>query len=210
MSAPFVHLHVHTQFSMLDGAIRLGDLIKRSQEFDMPAVAVTDHGAMYGALEFYTKARKAGIKPIMGCELYVAPKHRKDRSARRQSEAAYHLVLLAMDNTGYKNLMKLVTLANFEGFYYKPRVDKELLQEFNQGLIALSACLHGEVAHACLRGDEKGARALAETYASIFKDRFYLELQENGIPEQRDVNQALVSLAERLGLPVIAPMTATT
>ena len=208
--AGFTHLHLHTEYSLLDGAIRLKDLFPRAKEYGYEALAITDHGNMFGALKFYQQATKAGIKPIMGCELYVAPKHRKDRSARRQSEAAYHLVLLAMDNTGYKNLMKLVTLANFEGFYYKPRVDKELLQEFNQGLIALSACLHGEVAHACLRGDEKGARALAETYASIFKDRFYLELQENGIPEQRDVNQALVSLAERLGLPVIAPMTATT
>ncbi len=202
--AGFTHLHLHTEYSLLDGAIRLKDLFPRAKEYGYEALAITDHGNMFGALKFYQQATKAGIKPVMGCELYVAPKHRKDRSARRQSEAAYHLVLLAMDNTGYKNLMKLVTLANFEGFYYKPRVDKELLQEFNQGLIALSACLHGEVAHACLRGDEKGARALAETYASIFKDRFYLELQENGIPEQRDVNQALMSLAEGLGLPVIA------
>ncbi len=202
--AGFTHLHLHTEYSLLDGAIRLKDLFPKAREYGFDSLAITDHGNMFGTLKFYQQAQKEGIKPIIGCELYVAPKHRKDRSARNQSEAAFHLVLLAMDNTGYKNLLKLVTLANFEGFYYKPRVDKELLAEFNQGLIALSACLHGEVAHACLRGDEKGARALAETYASIFKDRFYLELQENGIPEQRDVNQALVSLAEALGLPLVA------
>ncbi len=202
--ASFTHLHLHTEYSLLDGAIRLKDLFPKAREYGYNALAITDHGNMFGALKFYQQAVKEGIKPIMGCELYVAPKHRKDRSARRQSEAAYHLVLLAMNNTGYKNLMKLVTLANFEGFYYKPRVDKELLQEFNQGLIALSACLHGEVSHAFLRGDEKGARALAETYASIFKDRFYLELQENGIPEQKDVNEALVSLGKSLGIPLVA------
>ena len=200
----FTHLHLHTEYSLLDGAIRLKDLFPRAKEYGYEALAITDHGNMYGALKFYQQAQKAEIKPIIGCELYVAPKHRTDRTARSQGEAAYHLVLLAMDNTGYKNLLNLVTRANFEGFYYKPRVDKELLSEFNEGLIALSACLHGEVAHACLRGDEKGARSLTETYASIFKDRFYLELQENGIPEQKEVNQALLSLGNTLGIPTVA------
>ena len=200
----FTHLHLHTEYSLLDGAIRLKDLFPKAREYGYDALAITDHGNMYGALKFYQQALQAGIKPLIGCELYVAPKHRTDRSARSQSQAAFHLVLLAMNNTGYKNLLKLVTLANFEGFYYKPRVDKELLEQFNQGLIALSACLHGEVAHACLHGDEKAATSLAETYASIFKDRFYLELQENGIPEQTEVNRALVSLADKLGIPVVA------
>ncbi len=200
----FTHLHLHTEYSLLDGAIRLKDLFPRAREYGYDSVAITDHGNMYGVLKFYQGALKAGIKPIIGCELYVAPGSRKDRSARSQSQAAFHLVLLAMDNTGYKNLMKLVTIANFEGFYYKPRVDKEILAEFNQGLIALSACLHGEVSHAFLRGDENGACTLAETYASIFKDRFYLELQENGIPEQNEVNEALVDLSKKLGIPVVA------
>ncbi len=202
--AKFTHLHLHTEYSLLDGAIRLKDLFPRAKEYGYGSLAITDHGGMYGVLKFYQQAIKAGIKPLIGCEIYVAPGHRKDKSARNQSEAAYHLVLLAMNNTGYKNLLKLVTLANFEGFYYKPRVDKELLTELNQGIIALSACLHGEVAHAFLKHDEKKARALAETYASIFKDRFYLELQENGIPEQDEVNKALLSLGKTLGIPVVA------
>ncbi len=200
----FTHLHLHTEYSLLDGAIRLKDLFAKAKEYGYDSLAMTDHGVMYGALKFYQQAKGAGIKPIIGCELYVSPTHRTDRNFRGPSDAAYHLVLLAMDQTGYKNLMKLVTIANFEGFYYKPRVDKEVLAQYNQGLIALSACLHGEVAHSFLKGDEKGACALAETYASIFKDRFYLELQENGIPEQKDVNEALLALAKRLGLPVVA------
>ncbi len=200
----FTHLHLHTEYSLLDGAIRLKDLFPKAKEYGYSSVAITDHGNMYGVLKFYQGALKAGIKPIIGCELYVAPGSRKDRSARSQSEAAFHLVVLAMNNTGYKNLMKLVTIANFEGFYYKPRVDKELLQELNQGLIALSACLHGEVSHALLKGDEKGAYALAETYASIFQNRFYLELQENNIPEQAEVNKALLQMARKLGIPVVA------
>ncbi len=200
----FTHLHLHTEYSLLDGAIRLKDLFPRAKEYGYDSVAITDHGNMYGVLKFYQGAQKAGIKPIIGCELYVAPKSRFDRSAKSQSEAAYHLVLLAMNETGYKNLMKLVTIANFEGFYYKPRVDKEVLQEFNEGLIALSACLHGEISHALLQGNEKKAQALAETYASIFKDRFYLELQENSIPEQTNVNQGLVELSKRLGIPLVA------
>ena len=200
----FVHLHLHTEYSLLDGAIRLKDLFPRAKEYGYSAVSMTDHGAMYGALKFYETALKHDIKPILGCEVYVAPKGMKDRSARSSGEAAYHLVLLAKDNTGYRNLLKLVSTARFEGFYYKPRVDIPLLEELNDGLFALSACLHGQVPAAIMHGDMDGARSLAETYASIFKDRFFLELQENGIPEQTDVNKGLVELGKKLGIPLVA------
>ncbi len=200
----FVHLHLHTEYSLLDGAIRLKDLFPKAKEYGYEAVACTDHGAMYGVLNFYEQALKHEIKPIIGCEVYVAPTHRTDKSAKSQREAAYHLVLLAQDLEGYKNLLKLVTLAHFEGKHYKPRVDLELLREYNSGLIALSACLHGQVPHAITAGDRKRAKELAETYASIFKDRFYLEIQENGIPDQEVVNQGLADLAQDLGLPLVA------
>ena len=200
----FTHLHLHTEYSLLDGAIRLKDLFAKAKEYGYKALAMTDHGVMYGALKFYLQAVENGIKPLIGCELYVSPTHRTDRHFRSPSEAAFHLVLLAMNQEGYKNLMKLVTIANFEGFYYKPRVDKEVLAQHNQGLIALSACLHGEIAHKCLVGDEKGACALTETYASIFKGRFYLELQENGLEEQKQVNKDLLHLSKTLGIPVVA------
>ena len=200
----FVHLHLHTEYSLLDGAIRLKDLFAKAREYGYESLAITDHGNMYGALNFYQQARQNGIKPIFGCEVYVAPKHRKDRSARKASEAAYHLVLLAQDMTGYKNLLKLVTAAHFEGFYYKPRVDLELLEELNEGLIALSACLHGHVPYTLLKNGLKNAKKLAQTYSSIFKDRFYLEIQENGIPEQHELNEALIGLGKELGLPLVA------
>ncbi len=200
----FIHLHLHTEYSLLDGAIRLKDLFPKAKEYGYSAVSMTDHGAMYGALKFYETALKHDIKPILGCEVYVAPKGMKDRSAKSSGDAAYHLVLLAKDNTGYKNLLKLVSIARFEGFYYKPRVDIPLLEELNQGLFALSACLHGQVPAAIMHGDMEGARSLAETYASIFKDRFFLELQENGIPEQTDVNKGLQELGKTLGIPLVA------
>ena len=199
----FVHLHLHTEYSLLDGAIRLKDLFPRAREFGYPAVAITDHGNMYGALKFYEQALDHGIKPIIGCEVYVAPKGRKDRSARSAREAAYHLVLLAQNNVGYKNLLRLVSAAYFEGFFYKPRVDLDLLREFNEGLIALSACLHGQIPAAILNGDRKGAKALAESYAEVFDGRFYLEIQENGIAEQTEVNHELVDLAREVGLPLV-------
>ncbi len=200
----FVHLHLHTEYSLLDGAIRLKDLFPRAKEYGYSSVAMTDHGAMHGALKFYEGAHKHGIKPILGCEVYVAPKGMKDRSAKSSGEAAYHLVLLAKDNTGYKNLLKIVTRARFEGFFYKPRVDIPLLEELNEGLFALSACLHGEIPRAIMHGDFTDAKKLAETYASIFRDRFYLELQENGIPEQTEVNKGLGELAAKLGIPLVA------
>ncbi len=202
--ADFVHLHLHTEWSLLDGAIRLRDLFPQAQEYGYQALAITDHGTLYGLIHFYEQALASGIKPILGCEVYVAPGSRYDRVAKSAHEAGFHLVLLCENEKGYKNLLRLVTLAHFEGFYWKPRVDKELLAQYNEGLIALSACLHGEVPAAILRGQMDKARALAEEYARIFPGRFYLELQENDLPEQKEVNQALVELARELGLPLVA------
>ncbi|MDW7771821.1 MAG: DNA polymerase III subunit alpha [Desulfobulbaceae bacterium] len=198
----FVHLHVHSHYSMLDGAIRLDDLIRRCLEYNMPAVALTDHGAMFGALEFYDKARKAGIKPIIGCEFYIAQgsRFKKDQDAGHN----FHIVLLAMNLTGYKNLMKLASAAQIEGFYYKPRIDDEILARHNEGLIALSACLHGEVTWRLTHNDREGARRRAAQLKDLFGDRFYFELQENGIPEQKTANEGLLELSRELGIKVVA------
>ncbi len=200
-AAEFVHLHVHTAYSLLDGAIRLPDLVDRVRELEMPAVAITDHGTLFGVLDFYEKVKKAGIKPLLGCELYVAAGSRHDRKAKGDHN---HLVVLAMDQVGYQNLVRLVTQAHLEGFYYKPRVDKELLQEHHAGLIALSSCLHGEVSHHLLADDVKSAEAAARQYEEIFPDRFYLEAQANDLPEQAKVNEALLELAPKWGLPLVA------
>ncbi|MEW5723484.1 MAG: DNA polymerase III subunit alpha [Thermodesulfobacteriota bacterium] len=200
-SAPFVHLHVHTEYSLLDGAIRVKDLIKTAKDFGMPAVAITDHGNMFGTLKFYLEAQKAGIKPILGVETYVASRgrHRRDPNDQR-----YHLVLLAQNYTGYRNLSRLVSIANLEGFYYKPRVDLEVLERYNEGLIALSGCLQGQVSQLFLSGMEDEARRAALTLARLFEGRFYLELQKNFLPEQETVNQALIRLARDLDLPLVA------
>jgi len=204
-AAEFVHLHVHTQYSLLDGAIRIDDLLKKCRELGMAAVSITDHGAMHGALEFYVKAKKAGIKPIIGCEFYIAPQSRKKHSgAKSSSDAAFHLVLLAMDTSGYKNLMKLASIAQLEGFYYKPRIDMETLAAHNEGLIAMTACLHGGIPHLILNGNMDGARREAKALQQIFKDRFYFELQDNGIKEQKKVNKGLKKLSKELSIPLVA------
>ncbi len=201
----FVHLHVHTEYSLLDGAIRINDMLRSAEEFGMPAVAITDHGNMHGALEFYVKANKAGIKPIIGCEVYVAPKNRRDRGESDSGGRNYHIVLLAENNTGYQNLLKLLTLANFEGFYYKPRVDKKLLSTHHEGLIALSSCLHGEVASHLLAANYTRAEKAALQYRDIFgKDSFFLELQATGIAEQEIVNRDLIHMSEKTGIPLVA------
>lgn len=209
--SPFVHLHVHTKYSLLDGAIRLKDLLETAKSFDMPAVAMTDHGVMYGALEFYEKARKAGIKPIIGCEVYLAPKSRFDRQGKNDGggngdeDRSYHLVLLAENQEGYQNLLKLVTLASIEGFYYKPRIDKELLRQHHVGLIGLSSCLKGEIAGLLLRHQEQAAKKAALEYAEILgPNNFYLEIQANGIPEQSVVNDGLIAMGRELELPLVA------
>ncbi len=201
----FVHLHLHTQFSLLDGAIRLDDLFQQAQKYRMPALALTDHGAMFGAIEFYRQAQKHGIKPIIGCEVYVAPGSRFEKAAKGIAEASYHLILLAQNIVGYRNLMKLVSAGYFEGFYYRPRVDKELLANHHEGLIALSSCLHGEIPFHLSKGDNDKARQAAEEFKGIFGDRrFYLELQENKIPEQTRVNAGLQALSKELGIPLVA------
>ena len=204
MSTPFVHLHTHTEFSILDGACRIKDLVKKAVECEMPSLAITDHGVMYGNITFYSEAKSAGIKPILGCEVYVAPESRTRRDPKLDKEQ-YHLVLLAKNEAGYKNLIKLVSMAFSEGFYYKPRVDKELLAQYSGDLIALTACLGGEVPHFLLNGDTAQAEKSLGEYIDIFgKDNLYVELQENGMTEQAPVNDALIVLARQTGLKVVA------
>jgi len=201
----FVHLHLHTQYSLLDGMIRLEDLFNKAREYKMPAIAITDHGNMFGAIDFYQQAFKNGIKPIIGSELYVAPKDRRDKTPSPIGEAARHLIVLVKNKQGYKNLIKLSSLAHIEGFYYRPRVDKTLLRECAEGLIASSACLHGEIASWIVRGNMEEARKAALEYLDIFgEENFYLEIMENGIPEQKIANQGLIELSRELSIPLIA------
>jgi DNA polymerase III subunit alpha len=203
----FVHLHVHSEYSLLDGASRITKLIERAGEFDMPALALTDHGVMYGCIEFYSQAKKAGIKPIIGCEVYLAPKSRWDKQIERdkKEESFYHLTLLSENNRGYKNLMRLVSLGFLEGFYYKPRVDKELLREYSKGIIALSGCISGEIPKLIVSGKIKEAKKILEEYVDIFgKENFFLELQDSGIPEQKIVNKALLELSTEYKIPLVA------
>ncbi|RUM39751.1 MAG: DNA polymerase III subunit alpha [Desulfobulbus sp.] len=202
MSAPFVHLHVHTQYSMLDGAIRLDDLLSKSKEYGMDAVAVTDHGAMYGALEFYTKAQKKGIKPLVGCEFYISETSHliHDKTAGHN----FHIVLLAMNKTGYQNLMKLASIAQTQGFYYRPRIDQEVLFEHQEGLLALTACLHGQIPWLITHNNMDGARSKALELQQVFGDRLYFEIQENGIKDQTVANQGLMTLARELGIKLVA------
>lgn len=198
----FVHLHLHTQYSLLDGMIRLDDLFKKAREYKMPAVAITDHGNMFGAIDFHKQAYDFGIKPIIGCELYVAPNKLTDRNANEKSK---HLIVLVKNAQGYKNLMKLTTTAFLKGFYYRPRVDKELLKECHEGLIASSACLQGEIAGWILQGNMEGAKNAAINYLNIFGEgNFYLEIMENGIPEQKIANAGLIQLSKELSIPLIA------
>ena len=196
----FAHLHVHTAYSLLDGSIKIKNLINKVAELNMPAVAITDHGAMYGAIEFYKAAVERGIKPIIGCEVYVAPHSRNQKETKKE----YHLVLLAQNKKGYENLTKLVSIAYLEGFYYKPRVDKEVLAAHSEGLIALSACLAGEIPALILQGSADEAKKAALQYKEIFKERFYLELQDHGIKEQKTVNEALIKLGKELNIPLVA------
>ncbi|OJU15744.1 MAG: DNA polymerase III subunit alpha [Clostridiales bacterium 43-6] len=200
----FVHLHLHSQYSLLDGACRIGPLLDAVREQGENAVAITDHGVMFGAVEFYKEAKKRGIKPIIGCEVYVAPRRRTDK-INELDGSYYHLILLCENNKGYQNLCKLVSMAFTEGFYRKPRVDHEILEQYSEGLIVLSACLAGEIPRAILRNDYEEAKRLALWYRETFgQQNFYLELQDHGIAEQKKLNPVLVRLSKETGIPLVA------
>ncbi len=206
MSSPeYVHLHLHTHYSVLDGVCQIPQLLERGKELGMKAMAITDHGAMFGAIEFYLKAPSKGIKPILGFESYVAPGSRFDKSSHGMKDAAYHLTLLAKDKTGYQNLCRLCTKGFLEGFYYRPRLDKEILREHSEGIIALSGCLSGEVSRNCLNGNMDEAEAAAREYREIFGDNnFFLEIQDNGLEEQKLIIPRMADISKRTEIPLVA------
>ena len=199
----FVHLHIHSEFSLLDGANRIKDLPKRAKELGMDAIALTDHGVMYGAIDFYKACKAEGVKPIIGCEVYVAPRSRFDKEPNIDNKYN-HLILLAKNNQGYKNLSKLVSLGFVDGYYYKPRIDLEILEKYSEGLICLSACLAGSVNQALLNGQNEKAEEIALWHKKVFGKDYYIEIQNNGIQEQVLANQKLVALARKLDIPLVA------
>ncbi len=199
----FVHLHLHTQYSLLDGAIRFDRLFNQARAYNMKACAITDHGNMFGVADFFFAAKPFGIKPILGCEAYIAPRSRFDKKGRGEDNA-YHIILLSLNDIGYKNLIKMVSSAQLEGFYYVPRIDKELLRTYHEGLICLTACIKGEIPNAILKSDEKHVRETVEEYYSIFGDRLFFELQDNGLQEQRIVNEKLIELSRHYRIPYVA------
>jgi len=201
----YIHLHNHSHYSLLDGACKIPDLVSAAVKCEMPALALTDHGNMFGAIEFYKTARKKNIKPIVGVEAYVAPRSRKERKAEKGiAETSFHLVLLAKNLAGYRNLMRLVSIGYLEGFYYRPRLDKEVLRKYSEGIIALSACLKGEVPYKLLNNSYDEAKKAALEYREIFKDDYYLEIQNHGIPEQKPMHDGIVNLSQELSLPLVA------
>ena len=201
----FVHLHTHTEYSLLDGSNKIKEYVARVKELGMNAAAITDHGVMYGVIDFYKACKAADINPVIGCEVYVAPGSRFDREAGRGEERYYHLILLAENNTGYANLVKIVSKGFTEGYYYKPRVDLEVLEQYHEGLICASACLAGEVARALSHDDYAGAKEAALRYEGIFgKGNFFLELQDHRIPLQQKVNAGLLRLSQETGIGLIA------
>ncbi len=201
----FTHLHVHTEYSLLDGSNKIKEYVARVKELGMNSAAITDHGVMYGVIDFYKTAKAAGINPILGCEVYVAPNSRFDRELSHGDDRYYHLVLLAENNTGYQNLMKIVSKGFVDGYYYKPRVDMEVLETYHEGVIALSACLAGEVQRYLVRGMYEEAKKIAYKYEQCFgKGNFFLELQDHGIPEQKTVNNQLLRLSQDTGIELVA------
>jgi DNA polymerase-3 subunit alpha len=200
----FVHLHVHSDFSLLDGLAKVKDLTRAAAEMGMPALALTDHGVMFGTLHFYHSARKVGIKPIVGCEIYISPRGMAEKDGKQDARSA-HLLLLAEDQAGYHNLMQIATAAQLVGFYYKPRVDRAFLAEHAAGLIALSACGSGEVPRLLQDNRPERARQVATWYRDVFGPQgFFLELQEHDIPEMGPVNKALVEISRETGIPLVA------
>src|SRR5580692_4020428 len=205
--ADFVHLHLHTEYSLLDGACRLDKLVEKAHELKFSSLAITDHGAMHGAIEFYQAARAKGIKPIIGCEVYVAPGSRLEKKSGGGGtrDVYHHLGLLAKDEAGYKNLIKLTTAAHLEGYYYKPRIDRELLAAHKEGIIALSGCLASQIPEAILKEQLPTARDTIDWFKqTLGADNFYLELQNHGIPEQAKVNRHLIPWAKEFGLKLVA------
>ncbi|HVK10175.1 MAG TPA: DNA polymerase III subunit alpha, partial [Gemmataceae bacterium] len=200
----FVHLHCHTHYSLLDGANRVPELVEQTKKLGMTACAITDHGNLFGAIEFYRECKTAGINPVIGYEAYLAPGSRHEKKALRQGDAYSHLTLLAKNLTGFKNLVKLSSIAFLEGFYYNPRIDREVLEAHSEGLICLSGCLAGEFNDWILRGDVKKAKALAEWFAKVFKDDFYIEIQNNGLDLQDQCTPEAVRIANKLGVPLVA------
>ncbi len=204
---PFVHLHCHSEYSILDGAGKLKNLVQRAVELGMNALALTDHGNLYGARKFYKLATDAGIKPIIGYEAYVAPGSRFDKHAETRREATYHLTLLSMNHTGYENLLRLASLASLEGFYYKPRIDRDLLEQYGEGLIVLSGCLAGEINRALVGTNEpdwEKARSTANWYRDTFGDRYYFEIQNNGIQQQQQAARYMIQMAQEMNIPLVA------
>lgn len=200
----FTHLHVHTEYSLLDGSSKISELLPRAKELGMDSLAITDHGVMYGVIDFYKKAKEVGIKPILGCEIYVAPGSRFDREQSRGEDRYYHLVLLAENDQGYKNLMKIVTRGFTEGYYYRPRVDYEVLEQYHEGIIALSACLAGEIPNKILKEDYEGARAAARRMNELFgQGNFFLELQDHGLRDQTQVNSVIMRMSKELDIPLV-------
>jgi len=199
----FVHLHLHTEYSLLDGACRIDRLFERVKDLNMNAVGITDHGAMYGVIDFYKTAKENGIKPIIGCEVYLAPRTRFDKEPNIDNDI-HHLVLLAMDNDGYRNLSKIVSIGFVEGFYYKPRVDREVLSKYSKGLIALTSCLAGEIPKLILREQKEKLYDAINFYKEVFGENFYFELQYHYIDEQRFVNNELMRLSKKYQIPLVA------
>ena len=207
MSKPeFVHLHCHTEFSMLDAACHVNRLMNKASELNFKSLAITDHGVMYGAIDFYRAAKAKNIKPIIGCEVYIAPRHRTERkSGSRGKDAYYHLILLAKNEIGYRNLVRLVTMAQMEGYYYKPRIDKEILEAYKEGLICLSGCLASEIPRLIMAEEFGKAKDQIDWFKQVFgADNYYLELQNHGISEQMTVNRQLIPWSKDMGLNLVA------
>src|SRR5262245_26379586 len=201
---PFVHLHCHTHYSLLDGASRVPELMERVKSLGMNSVAITDHGNLYGAVEFYREATAAGLNPILGYEAYVAPNARTEREAKGRGDAGFHLTLLAKNNIGFKNLMKMASTAYLEGYYYVPRIDKELLEQHHEGIICLSGCASSEFSELILKDQLAQATELAGWFARLFGKDFYVEIQNNGLDIQKLCAEGAMDIADKLGLPLVA------